>query len=144
MEKKITPEHDEVIHTTYVEHYEAHEKREETPLFKKTKKDMHNDGVKCWIDNGRCEGTVEIHHNIIEWSAATEIDWEIVRQIYPWFKDVDQREQMLGLCAKHHRHKGYGIHLVPYPIWVLQKFMNEEALDDFERAVQEKLYGGVK
>jgi hypothetical protein len=136
----ITKEHDEVIHAVYVEHYEDHEKRSETELFRKTKKHMHDNHVQCYINNGRCEGRVEIHHNIIEWSAATAVDWEKVKADFPTFTDVDMEVQMLGLCEKHHRHKGFGIHTTPYPIFILQRYMTEEALEDFENAVKEALY----
>jgi len=139
-----TPEHNEVIHTTYLAHYEEHEKRTESPLFKLTKKHMHEEHVGCWIDNGKCEGNIEIHHNIIEWSAATEVNWKKIQLDYPWFSNVDQEGQMRGLCEKHHRHKGFGIHTTPYPIWILQKYMTTEALEDFEKAVKEELYAGHK
>jgi hypothetical protein len=138
-DKKITPEHDEIIKLTVIEHYEAHEKREESSLFRKTKKHMHDNHVGCFINNGKCEGNIEIHHGIIEWSAASEVDWDKVKNDYPNFTNVDQEIQMMGLCEKHHRHAGFGIHTTPYPIWILQKYMNEEALDDFERVVKEHL-----
>jgi hypothetical protein len=139
-EKKIVEEHDEILKLTVIEHYEEHEKRTESTLFRKTKKHMHDNHVGCFINNGKCEGKIEIHHNVIEWSAATEVDWEKVKLDYPNFTDVDQEIQMMGLCEKHHRHAGFGIHTTPYPIWILQKYMTEEALDDFERAVKEQLY----
>jgi hypothetical protein len=139
-EKQIVPEHDEVIHITFVEHYEAHDKREESKQFRATKKAMHKEGLGCYIGNGRCKGNIEIHHNIIEWSASTEIDMAKVLAAHPNFDGVDGRYQMLPLCAKHHRGAGgYGIHGTPYPIWILQKYMTEEALDDFERAVEAEL-----
>jgi len=145
-EKKITPEHDEVIHEVFVEHYEAHEKRTESASFRAIKKKMHEEHEPCWIGNGKCEGHIEIHHAIIEWSADTETDWEKVKEYYkaPFFGDPDTRLNMMALCEKHHRHKGFGIHTTPYPIWILQKFMKADALEDFEKAVKEKLYGGDK
>jgi hypothetical protein len=139
---KPTPEHDDVTHIEFVAHYEEHAPRNESSSFRAIKKKMHDEKVPCYIGNGRCEGNIEIHHNIIEWSAATEVDWEKVKTETkaPFFSDPDTRINMQALCEKHHRHKGFGIHLVPYPIWILQKYMKEEALDDFETAVKKELY----
>jgi hypothetical protein len=139
-EKLLVPEHDELIKAAFVEHYEEHEKRKESAQFRHTKKAMHDDGLKCWVGNGRCVGHVEIHHNIIEWSAETEVDLTKVKADYPEWDGIDGRFQMIPLCEKHHRWKGFGKHTTPEPIWKLQRYMKEEALDDFERAVFEKLY----
>jgi hypothetical protein len=46
---------------------------------------------------------------------------------------------MMDLCTRHHRGKYTGIHNMSYNIWILQKYMNQEALEDFENAVQEQL-----
>jgi hypothetical protein len=142
---KIVQEHDEVIHSAYVEHYEAHPQRTESPSFRAIKKKMHEEKEPCFIGNSKCEGHIEIHHSTIEWSAATEVDWEKVKKTFnPSFNDPDTRLNMMALCEKHHRHKGFGIHTTPYPIWILQKYMTEEALEDFENAVYTNLYGGKR
>lgn len=139
-EDKITPEHNETIHEEYIEHYEAHPKRVETSLFRKTKKHMHDNHVGCWVNNGRCDGGIQIHHNIIEYSAANEVDWKKVQADFPDFTDVDQEVQMMGLCEKHHVWEGFGKHHVPEPIHKLQRYMTEDALDDFEKATYEEIY----
>lgn len=136
----ITKEHDEIITLKFVEHYEDHEQRSESAEFRKVKRKLHEEKVPCWIGNGKCEGNLEVHHLFVEWSAATEIDLEKVKKEHPNFTGVDCRENMMVLCEKHHRHKGYGIHTTPYPIWELQKYMNDEALEDFENAVKKELY----
>jgi hypothetical protein len=28
---------------------------------------------------------------------------------------------MMVLCEKHHRGKDHGIHVLPYPIWIMQR-----------------------
>jgi hypothetical protein len=139
-EKKIVPEHDQVIHSVYVEHYEQHEKRTESSEFRHVKEQLHKAKTPCWINNGKCEGHLEVHHFVVEWSQATEVDWEKVKEDVPNLDNPDKMENMMVLCEKHHRHKGFGIHTTPYPIWRSQKYMTEEALDDFERAVKEQLY----
>lgn len=136
----MVEEHDEVIHEEYIEHYEAHPARVETSLFRKTKKHMHDNHVSCWVNNGRCDGGIQIHHNEIEYSAANEVDWDKVQADFPNFTDVDQEIQMQGLCEKHHVWKGFGKHHVPEPIFKLQRYMKDEPLDDFERKVYETLY----
>ena len=134
---KIVKEHGDVRRLTEIAWYEDHEDRTESSEFRKVKKQLK--GSKCFINNGRCEGTVEIHHNIIEYAAANGIDWDKVRKDYPNVSSVDDLDQMLPLCTKHHRKPGFGIHYVTYPIWILQKYMNEEALEDFENEVNEVL-----
>lgn len=143
MEKKnlkLVPEHNQVITEVVVEHYEGHPQREETATFRKTKKHMHANGVKCWVDNGRCDGGIQIHHNVIEYSASSEVDWKKVQADFPSFTDVDQEIQMMGLCEKHHVWKGFGKHFVPSPIFKLQRYMLENPLDDYERAVWEVMF----
>jgi hypothetical protein len=139
MVNKIVPAHTDIRRLIEVDHYEAHEKRTESAEFRRIKKELHEAGVGCWIGNGRCEGGLEIHHNIIEYSAITEVDINKVRAEHPDFKDVDCKEQMLVLCEKHHRGKGFGIHDMTYPIWQLQKYMTPEALDHFESAVKAEI-----
>jgi hypothetical protein len=136
---KFVPEHDEIKQLSELAHYEAHPERTESKLFKQVKEHMHKENIPCFINNKYCEGDVEIHHNIIEYSAASAVDWDKVKQDHPEFTDVDQRYQMIALCSKHHRGKYTGIHNVTYPIWILQKYMNEEALEDFENAVKQQL-----
>lgn len=139
-EREITPEHTEVEHEEYVEHYEGHPKRVESALFRKTKKDMHAHPKGCWVGNGKCDGGIQIHHNEIEYSAESEIDWEKVHIDFPSFNDVDQEEQMLELCEKHHTWKAFGKHHVPEPIYKLQRYYKQEILDKYEREVYDLVY----
>lgn len=135
----IVKAHSQIKHIVEVAHYEDHEQRTESTEFKKVKKHFHDEHAKCYINNGRCEGSIEIHHNIIEYSASTEVDWDKVREEFPNVTSVDDLDQMLPLCRKHHRDPGFGIHDMEYPIWRLQKYMTEEALDKFEADVKKAL-----
>jgi hypothetical protein len=92
--------------------------------------------VQCFINNGYCKGGIEVHHSVIELSAANGVDWEKVKIDYPNIDHADDDDQMMDLCEKHHRGKYTGIHNMSYNIWILQKYMNQEALKDFENAVQ--------
>lgn len=141
-EKKIVKAHDQEETLHEVIHYEDHDKRTESAEFRKVKAELHAENVPCWINNGRCEGTLEVHHNIIEYSASTEVDWNKVHVDYPEFTDVDSKFQMKVLCRKHHRDPGFGIHKITNPAWVLQRYLTEEALDKFENAVHKMLDEG--
>jgi len=135
----IVKAHSHIHELIEVAHYEDHEQRSESAEFRKVKQEFHKNHAKCFIDNGKCEGNVEIHHSIIEYAASSEVDWEKVIKDYPEFVDVDNKAQMMPLCAKHHRGKGFGIHNLTYSIWILQKYMKPEALEQFEKDVNEAL-----
>lgn len=137
--KEIVKAHSEVKTLIEVAHYEDHEERTESPEFRKTKKILHAKNAKCFIGNGKCEGDVEIHHNIIEYSASTEVDWEKVKKDFPNVTSIDDLDQMLPLCTKHHRKPGFGIHNMEYPLWILQKYMKADVLEKFENEVKQTL-----
>jgi hypothetical protein len=130
--EKIVKEHDDVRTLHEVTHYEDHPAREESKAFRHIRDYFHETKAKCFIDNKYCSGGLQIHHAMVEYSAGTEVDWSKLT-----FKDVDVMENMMPLCRHHHTEKYTGIHTISYPTWILQKYMNEEALDDFERKVKE-------
>lgn len=144
MEKKIVPAHDQHETLEEVIHYEDHEKRTESAEFRNAKKKLHAEKKGCFIGNGRCSGHLEVHHSIIEYSASSEVDWDKVRKDFPNVSDVDDIDQMMVLCEKHHRGTGTGIHKISYPAWIMQKYLSEEALDKFEAAVAEMIKKGHK
>lgn len=134
-----TVAHNDVRRLVELAHYEDHDKRTESSAFRHIKAQLHKEHAQCYIGNKYCEGNIEIHHKVIEWSAATEVDFEKVMKDFPTINDPDTMENMMPLCAKHHRGKFHGIHVMTYPIWVLQRYMTEEALDKFEAAIQEEI-----
>lgn len=131
---KIVVAHDDIRHLVDIIHYEDHPAREESAEFVAIRKHFHDIGAKCFIDNGYCEGHIEIHHNEIEYSASTEVDWEHIKADLG-FDHVDAEEQMLPLCHKHHMSPGTGIHMITTPAWKLQKYLKSEVLAKFEAAV---------
>lgn len=141
---KITKEHNTYRTIHVLAHYEAHPERSESREFSQIKKKFKEEGRKCFINNGYCEGNLEVHHSIIELSAAEGVDWDLVKQDHPNIDHADDEQQMLLLCSRHHRGKYTGIHETPYNEWILQKYMNKEALEDFESAVKEQLNNGYK
>jgi len=136
---KITPEHNQVRTLKELTHYEAHPQRTESEEFSKIKRKFKREGRKCFIDNGYCAGQLEVHHSIIELSAASGVDWERVKSDYPKIDHADDIDQMMVLCSKHHRGKYTGVHSVSYNTWILQKYMTAEALEDFETAIKGEL-----
>lgn len=134
-EKKIVPAHDQVRKLLDLIHYPDHDGRTESSEFRAIKEKWHNEGkMVCFINNGHCEGQIEVHHSIIEYSTSNEIDWERVKADHG-FDHVDSESQMMPLCHKHHMGVGTGIHMVTYPAWILQKYMKPDALALFEEAV---------
>lgn len=135
-EKKIVPAHDQFETLREVIHYEDHDKRTESSEFRAVKKKIHAAKTPCFINNGYCEGQLEVHHDIIEYSASSEVDWDKVHVDHPEFTDVDSEYQMMVLCKKHHTGVGTGKHRISNPAWILQKYLKPEALAKFEAAVQ--------
>lgn len=138
-QQKITPEHDQVRHLKVVSHYEAHpEQKEERRSFEETKKRIHKENRKCFIDNEMCdhEHPLEVHHEIIELSMATGIDWGKVNHDFPLVTDANDYDQMQVLCRIHHREPYTGVHYVPYNEWIAQKYLTKEALEHFKNRIE--------
>lgn len=135
MEKRIVKAHDEVRTMKVIRHYEDHAERSESAEFRRAKHDLHAKGAECYIDNGFCEGQLEVHHNVIEYSASTEVDWAKVKRDFPNVDSVDDVDQMLVICKKHHTGRFHGIHEMDYPTWVLQRYMTRKALLALEEKV---------
>jgi hypothetical protein len=133
-EGKIVVAHDDIRHLIDIIHYDDHPSRTESPEFIAIRKAFHDAGAKCLIDNGYCEGHIEIHHGEIEYSTSTEIDWERVMKDLG-FDHVDDNKQMQPLCHKHHMGVGTGKHMITDPAWKLQKYLKPAQLALFEAAV---------
>lgn len=120
----------------------GHAPRETTPLFAHTRKLLiEREGGRCYVCRCTAEETghpLEAHHHPIERSFAEMVDWkpgsEVRRQFpdFDWLEfdakgDVylfvdDMRVNGLLLCKDHHIGKDEGIHALPYPIWLAQKY----------------------
>lgn len=127
--------HDQYNVLHEVIHYPEHPRRTESEEFIENRKKLHESGAKCFIDNGYCEGQLEIHHNVIEWALSNAVDWDKVKRDHG-FDHVDAMGNLLPLCHRHHQGVGTGIHKISYPAWIAQKYMKKEDLELFEKAVQ--------
>lgn len=150
-EEEITkiPYHTRNMSNRYTVNYPDHEKRKETSLYRKTRKELcENRNLPCFI----CGKTktkdgisLQIHHFYCEKAAQNAIDWvafgefanlcyniqtgENLGDKFDWKeveKDpnlfVDSIYNMVVLCQEHHISGKKGIHHVPFPEWILQKF----------------------
>jgi hypothetical protein len=118
----------------------GHEARVTTALFTRTRKELiEREGGKCFVCGCTANevGPLEAHHHPVERSFAEMIDWNLVKADYPNFdwanfdpKDPyafvdDMTVNGLLLCKKHHIGKDEGIHALPYPIWLAQRYGRE-------------------
>ena len=121
-----------------------------TPLCIRTKKILvERVGRRCFVCNGNEAevGPLQAHHYPVERSLAMAWDWPrfitdckagkwgVYCQAFHWagfnpatdpyaFVD-DMSVNGLLLCEKHHIGKDEGIHMLPHPLWIWQKYAPE-------------------
>lgn len=128
----------------------GHEARTTTTLFLHSKKTLiAREGGRCFICGGTAETTghpLEAHHHPVERSLANMVDWALFMseceagmwgphaQAFDWSKFDpadpysfvdDMTVNGLLLCKAHHTGKDEGIHDMPYPLWIAQKYGQE-------------------
>lgn len=122
----------------------GHDPRVTTPLFKKSRAHLiEREGGRCNVCGCTAEETghpLEAHHYPIERSMAEMIDWSPGSQIRKDFQNFgwgsfdesnpytfvdDMNVNGLLLCKAHHTGKDEGIHDMPHPLWVAQKYGKE-------------------
>lgn len=132
----------------YTIRYPKHDVRTVSPIFRKTRHQLITiDKVKCFICNS--DKQLEAHHfycekfavNAIDWDTFAQfagvaynmqtgikldsgINWELVKENPDIF--VDSANNMIVLCKLHHTSGKFGIHHVPFPDWILQRFAKNE------------------
>lgn len=126
---KPTDEHEERMTIAVDFFYPDHPPRKESALFSRTKHHLVAElDTPCWVCGSKDKR--EVHHFHAEWADSEGIDWDRMRALHPGFdwstfskpEDfIDSAYNMMVLCEKHHRAKDHGIHLVPYPIWIMQR-----------------------
>ncbi|HET8687038.1 MAG TPA: hypothetical protein VFM18_10290, partial [Methanosarcina sp.] len=100
----------------------------------------------CGRNEAQSGHPIEAHHFPIERSLAEMVDWDIVKKdaqegnLGPYAKDFDwgsfdssnpysfvddMTVNGLPLCKDHHTGKGMGIHMMPHPLWIAQKYGKE-------------------
>jgi hypothetical protein len=118
----------------------GHDPRIATSLFVKSRKHLIERDKCCFIcgENEQESGApLEAHHFPIERSFAEGVDWSLVKKDFPnfawgsfdesnpYFFVDDMNVNGMLLCRNHHIAKDMGIHDMPLPLWVAQKYMKE-------------------
>jgi hypothetical protein len=122
----------------------GHGPRVSTPLFIKTRKHLiEREGGRCWVCGRTAEEAghpLEAHHYPIERSFAEMIDWSPGAQIrkdfptfgwgsfeesnpYTFVDDMNVNGRLL--CKDHHIGKDEGVHALPEPVWLAQRYGKE-------------------
>lgn len=125
----VAGEHEQREVITIDVFYPDHPPRKESALFAKTKHRLiHDLDTPCWVCGSKEKR--EVHHFHAEWADSEGIDFDKMRQFHPGFDwstfrepsdFIDSEYNMLVLCEKHHRGKNHGIHMLPHPIWIMQR-----------------------
>jgi len=137
----------------YTVHYPEHEKRVNSTIYNKTHHELcHQKRLPCFIcgkkEDKNAKIYLETHHFYCEKAAQNSIDWEkfgeFARTCYNiqtgenigqnvnWKEVaknpdlfVDSPNNMIVLCKEHHISGNKGIHHVPFPDWIIQKFAKD-------------------
>ena len=140
----VTKNHEEKNTFTVDVNIPGHAPRTTTSLFKKSRLHLlERVGGRCWVCNCTAEETghpLESHHFPIERSFAEMVDWSVGSQIrkdfpgFGWgsfdesdpytFVD-DQNVNGRILCKLHHVGKDAGVHCLPEPVWLAQRYGKE-------------------
>lgn len=84
--------------------------------------------LQCWV----CGTTeqIELHHSTVEFAFANGVDLTKFEKLYPEFKIesdedflkwIEGEGNLLPLCKLHHTGI-MGIHILDYPVWLIQRF----------------------
>lgn len=122
----------------------GHDPRVTTPLFRKSRLHLlERDGGRCWVCGCTAEESghpIEAHHYPIERSFMMMIDWapgSQIRKDFPAFGwgsfDEAHPETFVDdmnvngrlLCKAHHIGKDEGVHTLPEPVWLAQRYGKE-------------------
>ena len=130
----------------YIVNYPHHDPRKNSAIYTKTHNSMKH--MPCFICNKTNEKDkihVETHHFYCEKAGQNAINWKVfgefaktcyniqtgenVGKHFNWDEVainpdifVDSPHNMIVLCKEHHTSGHKGIHHVPFPDWILQKF----------------------
>lgn len=142
MDNNINNEHELKEDIVVDVYYPNHEPRTTSETFIRSRNHMIVELKKtCWVCNIDNETALkqnnglELHHYFVEWAFSDMVDWTKMKTLHPdfnWDKYtkpedfVDSEYNMMVLCQTHHRHKDYGIHMLPFPIWIAQTYKSQE------------------
>ena len=143
------PSHSLNLSNHYTVNYPDHVKRTESAIYRKTHRDLcivrNFPCFICGKTHAKDGISLETHHFYCEKAAQNAIDWtefgkfaqncyniqtgENIGQAFDWTEVakhpdifVDSPYNMIVLCKEHHISGNKGIHHVPFPNWILQKY----------------------
>lgn len=117
----------------------GHEARATTPLFRRSRLHLIERDKGCYVC-GCTAAPLEAHHYPIERSFAEMVDWSLGSQIrkdfpnfgwgsfdeadpYTFVDDMNVNGRLL--CKAHHIGKDEGVHALPEPVWLAQRYGRE-------------------
>jgi hypothetical protein len=144
----IIPYIERKLSNHYSVRYPIHEKRKNSAIYNSTHHELiHVRNLPCFIcgKHNSSSSPLETHHFYCEKSAQNAIDWRVFGEFanhcyniqtgdcigtrFVWTEVektpdifVDSVYNMIVLCKEHHISGGRGIHHVPFPDWILQKY----------------------
>jgi hypothetical protein len=144
---EITQAHEEKETLSVEVNIPSHEERKTTALFERTRKELIARDERCFICNATAEESghpLEAHHHPIERSLAEMIDWDRFKadalagvwgekiRAFDWASFTDWTQFVddmtvngMLLCKVHHIGKDEGLHTMPFPLWIAQKYAKE-------------------
>ena len=127
-------------------YYPEHAPRKSSAEYKKVHHHLiYELDEPCWVcgvrnstlgdptKNVRGSKQMETHHSAVEWAEANAVDPALVMTDFPAMGAADEphlREwldsegNMLVLCDVCHRHGMAGVHMISYPAWVVQRYLD--------------------
>jgi hypothetical protein len=142
----IVPAHEVTRRLTEEIFYPDHDPRTASEEYRKVHHHLVYDlDEACWIcgvrnstlkdpaQNPRGAKQMETHHSVCEWALANAVDPTLVMGDFPAMGAADEphlREwldsegNMLVLCDVCHRHGMAGVHMISYPAWVVQRYLD--------------------
>lgn len=123
----MTAAHDQTVTLHIVEHYPAHEPRENDPhyaAFHRARERMKRAGLlRCVIAGCTFPGPIELHHSHVEFALQNGVDIGKLDEAYGLHLDeasfadwINSPANLEALCPQHHR-GALGVHCLPGPVW---------------------------
>lgn len=116
--------------------YPPHDRRQASATYRRTHRHLiYELDAPCWVCGVRRSqgGQLETHHFHFEWAAQNGLELAKVTADWPAITDrralaewIDSEQNMLVLCAVHHRCSFRGVHMISYPAWLLQRYQGDE------------------
>lgn len=133
----MTDAHDQATTNRYLMHFPPHPARADDPHyrdFEAFRRRTRATAVCAFAarrggDASECAGVLELHHAHIEFSLQNGVDLALLEHDYPGVSDpgqvgawVESADNLMWLCAKHHRGHG-GIHHASASDWEAEHYV---------------------